>query len=98
MSFTDKNAAFIPFCDDKINLPSNLDVPLTITKSEGEIRVDTHISMALQESVWNSYRKMANLNKSEKIVFIACWDTKWNRNASGANGLFTDIIKSLKSL
>ena len=30
MSFTDKNAAFVPFCDDKIHLPSNLDIPLTV--------------------------------------------------------------------
>ena len=97
MSFTDKNAAFVPFCDDKMHLPSNLDIPLTIIKTEGHTRIETHTSLVLPESVWNSYRKQVKLNVTEKIVFITCWDTKWNRNASAANGLFTDILKVLAS-
>ena len=97
MNFTDKNAAFVPFCDDKMHLPSNLDIPLTIIKTEGHTRIETHTSLVLPESVWNSYRKQVKLNVTEKIVFITCWDTKWNRNASAANGLFTDILKVLAS-
>ena len=36
-------------------------------------------------------------NKNDKIVLILCWDTKWNRNASSVNGLFTDVLKILKN-
>jgi|LauGreDrversion4_2_1035121.scaffolds.fasta_scaffold98016_2 hypothetical protein len=95
MSFTDKNAAFVPYCDDKMHLPSSLDIPLTITKTEGHTRIETHTSLTLPESVWQHYRKQAGISKGEKIVFITCWDTKWNRNASTKNGLFSEILKAL---
>jgi hypothetical protein len=95
---TDKNAVFVPFCSDDIYLPSALDVPVTISKKDGQIRIETHISMALPNSVWQSFRKQVKLNKGEPVVFITCWDTKWNRNASGPSGLFTDVLKVLNSL
>lgn len=66
--YTDKGAIYIPICDDTI--PSNLDIPLTITKINGEIKTDTHMSSALPFSVWESYRKQLHINKNEKIVFI----------------------------
>ena len=93
---TDKNAVFTPFCSDDMYLPSALDVPVTISKSGGQVHVNTHISMALPNSVWHSFRKQVKLNKGEPVVFITCWDTKWNRNASGPSGLFTDVLKVLK--
>jgi hypothetical protein len=97
-TFTDKNVVFVPYCDDDIYMPSSLDIPLTITKKGKETTVDTHTSSVLPLSVWNSYRKQSHVNKSEKIVYIQCWDTKWNRNASGPSGLFTDVLRILKSL
>lgn len=93
--YTDKNALFIPFCDNSSYIPSSLDIPLSITEKGGKISVDTHASSALPESVWNSYRKALHIDKKEPLVFILCWDSKWNRNASGASGLFTDIEKIL---
>ena len=96
--FTDKNAVFVPYCSDDIHLPASLDVPLTITKKGDITKVVTHMSTTFPESHWHQERKQAKLNKSEKIAYIFCWDTKWNRNASSATGLFTDVIKTLKSL
>ena len=96
--FTDKNAVFVPYCSDDIHLPASLDVPLTITKTGDITKVVTHMSTTYPESYWHQQRKEAKINKSEKIVYIFCWDTKWNRNASSATGLFTDVIKILKSL
>jgi hypothetical protein len=93
--YTDKGAIYIPICD---TIPSNLDIPLTITKINGKIQTDTHMSSALPFSVWESYRKQLHINKNEKIVFIFCWDLKWCRNASGPSGLFTDVLKILKSI
>lgn len=93
---TDKNAIFIPYCDDKVYLPSDLDIPLTITKKSGEkTEITTHTSSVLPKTIWEMYRKQAGIKKTEKIVHVFCWDTKWNRNASKKNGLFIDIIKHL---
>jgi len=95
---TDKNIVFVPFCDDNVYIPSSLDIPLTITKKGKETIVDTHTSSILPFSVWHSYRKQSHINKTEKIVFNQCWDTKWNRNASSSSGLFTDVLGVLKTL
>lgn len=107
---TDKNAMFIPHCEDKVYLPSGLDIPLTITNVAGSSSrgyrrqsllsgtrndITTHTSSALPKTIWEMYRKQAGINKTEKIVYVFCWDTKWNRNASKKNGLFIDIIKHL---
>jgi len=87
---TDKNAVFVPVCSDDIKLPSALDIPLTITKIGGVARVDTHFSSALPKSTFESFRKQAKLNKSEKVVFIFCWDSEWGRK-----GLFKDVLRIL---
>ena len=91
---TDKNAIYVPVGVDS---PSSLDIPLTITKHTKDIQVTTHMSTTLPKSVEDSYKKIVHLSKSEKAVFIFCWDPKWSRLASGKEGLFTDIIKSLQS-
>ena len=65
-------------------------------EKNGETTVSTHMSLVLPESVWEMYRKEAHLNKTEKVVYIICWDTKWNRNASGSLGLFNDVVRILK--
>jgi hypothetical protein len=93
---TDKNAVHIPRCSDDIHLPASLDIPLTIVKKDDTVVVHTHMATAVPISHWDQERKQAKLNKSDKIVYISCWDTKWNRDASSATGLFTDVIKILK--
>ena len=89
---TDKNAVFVPVCSDDINLPSVLDIPLTITKSAGTTKVDTHFSSALPKSAFDSFKKQVKLSKSEKVVFIFCWDSEWGRK-----GLFKDVLRILKN-
>ena len=88
---TDKNAVYVPVCDET---PSSLDVPLTITKKD-DVKVETHMSTSLPKEAEAFFRKMAFLNKSEKVVFLFCWDPLWCRLASGRNGLFTDVIRVL---
>lgn len=95
---TDKNAMFLTYCEDSIYLPSSLDIPVTITKKAGKTEINTHMSSALPQSVWHSWRKQAHLNKTEKIVCILCWDPLWNRKASGRNGLFKNIFQVLKTI
>ena len=96
--YTDKNAIFIPVCSNSVNIPASLDIPLTITKKGDITLVETHASTALPNNVWEMYRKQSHINKTEKIVFILCWDSKWNRGASGHSGLFIDILKILKNI
>lgn len=93
---TDKNVIFVPYCGSNIYSPSSLDIPVTITKKGGKIEVATHMSTVLPFNNWEQERKGAKINKSEKIAYIFCWDTKWNRNASLATGLFTDVVKILR--
>lgn len=92
---TDKNAIFIPVGASADDLPSALDIPLTIVKKGSTISVDTHVATALPKEWSDSFKKMVHLNKSEKVVYILCWDTKWGRQAAGKNGLFTKVLECL---
>lgn len=93
---TDKNAMYIPVVSENAPLPSALDIPVTVTNRAGMNEITTHFSSAIPQSVWTMFRKQAHINKNEKIVFIFCWDSLWNRDASGSTGLFTDVVKILK--
>jgi hypothetical protein len=95
---TDKVAVYVPYCEDSIHIPSSLDVPLTTTRKNGQITVHTHMSLALPQSTWNFFRKQVKLNKSEKAVYVFCYDTKWSRNASGPRGLFTEVLRTLNNI
>jgi hypothetical protein len=95
---TDKNAVFIPICDDNIDIPRVLDIPLTITIQKDKTEVSTHTSAAIPKSYAEQLRKEKKLNKSEDVVYVVCWDTKWCRNASDKNGLFTDVLRILKRI
>ena len=88
---TDKNAVYVPVCNET---PPSLDIPLTITKQE-DVRVTTHMSATLPKEAEAFFRKMASLSKSEKVVFIFCWDPMWCRLASRRTGLFTEVLKVL---
>jgi len=94
---TDKNAIFVPHCEDSVYIPGKLDIPLTITeRKNGKVEVNTHSSSTLPQYVWESFRKEARINKDQKIVLIFCWDSKWDRNASKPSGLFSDVLKMLE--
>lgn len=92
---TDKNAIFRPVCASETDLPPELDIPLTIVKRGSEISVETHSTVGLPKEWSDSFKKMVHLNKSEKVVFIFCWDTHWGRGAAGKNGLFTQVLECL---
>ncbi len=93
---TDKNAVYGPICNENVDIPSALDIPLTITINKDKTEINTHTSAAIPESYANFLKKQVKLNKSEDVVYIVCWDTKWCRSASDKNGLFNDILKILK--
>ncbi len=96
---TDKNAVMIPICCDNINVPSSTDIPLTtVTHLSTRMRsTTTHMSMAVPQTVDTQQRKQLHLNKTENAFLVFCWDQKWNRPADGPFGLFTDVIKILRT-
>ncbi len=92
---TDKNAVFVAVGPNDIYIPSALDIPLTVTTIDGKQSIHTHTSLTVPRIADDSFRKMANLNKSEKAVLITCWDPVWGRAADGKHGLFTDVLHIL---
>ena len=73
-----------------------LDIPLTIQKKK-KWEVFTHMSTSVPERFFHKEREQLNLDDKD-IVYIFCFDPKWNRYASSKNGLFTDILKVLKTI
>ncbi len=92
---TDKNAIYRPVGASATEMPPELDIPLTIVKKGSKTSVETHTSVGLPKEWSDSFKKMAHLNKSEKVVFILCWDAQWGRSAAGKQGLFTQILECL---
>ena len=97
MTTTDKNAIVIAHVPGDIT--RKFDIPLTVDKVKGEkLQVRTHMATVASDEYMDYFRKNAHLNKTDKAVFIFCWDSTWNRNASSKHGLFTDILDTLKSI
>jgi hypothetical protein len=95
---SDKNCLMIYTVDNKFDIPAKFDIPLTIEKKNNEIKVVTHMSTIIPKSLLDMYRKEIKINKSEKIILIQCIDPIFNRDAKKKDGLFVDVLKSLKSI
>ena len=95
---TDKQAVVVPMVPEGFEDKGKLNIPFTIVIQDGKIENQTHGGYAMNESTWNMLRKESRISKSEKPVMIQCWDPKWNRKASRADGLFSDVLKVLRSL
>jgi hypothetical protein len=85
---TDKNAIYVSINETE----PIFNIPLTMQLN----KVVTHMSTTIPLRIWNQERKYLNLDKD--VVYIFCWDPKWTRNASSKTGLFTDVLKILKTL
>lgn len=90
---TDKNAIIIE--QNGLKIESNFDIALTIEK-KNKWEIFTHMSTSVPPSYFYSQQARLNIDSSEKVVYVFCWDSKWNRNASSKNGLFIDVLKILK--
>jgi hypothetical protein len=94
---TDKNAVYVHPTDD-YDSPVGMGVPLTVDVGGNLPSVDTSMHSVIGIETWEMYRKDARINKTEKIVYVFCWDPLWNRAASGAKGLFTEVLNVLKTV
>jgi hypothetical protein len=95
---SDKIAFIVYTVDDKFDIPAKFDIPLTIEKKNNEIKVVTHMSTIIPKSLLDIYKKEIKINKSEKVILLLCFDPKFNRDAKKKDGLFIDVIKSLKAI
>ena len=107
--FTDK-VAYIAIPLKMEQMPSaSWDIPLTtqpgnqhggrMVKSgyRQKIRqVPTHMSTAIYDKEVKAQKKRSGIAKRVKVSYIVVFDPKWNRKASGANGLHNDIIRMLQ--
>jgi hypothetical protein len=89
--YTDKNATNV--IDNPKFLKRELDIPLTITTQNNKTNIDTHMSLSVPRQILNIYKKRNNINLSENVLYVFCWDPIWNRNAS--HGLFADVLRNL---
>lgn len=95
MAFTDKAAVYVPRVAEDAPLPAALDLPVTVTTHDGTASVTTHISPALPGRVHDTFLREVHL-APRGVVCVQCWDTKWNRDASGTDGLFTAVLDALR--
>ena len=96
---TDKLAQVIHYYKDArsdVFPPRDLDLPLTVNKVDESVQ--THMSNIVPFSTWDMWRKEVRLDANEKVVYVMCYDLKWNRNASGPGGLFRDVLATLKQI
>jgi hypothetical protein len=93
---TDKVAHILHSTTDKttLDLPSSLNTPVTV---ENE-RTRTHMPNIVSDATWHRLRKQSHINKSERIVWVSCYDLTWNRSAVGPKGLFKEVLKILKKI
>ena len=95
---TDKCVVYLPECDNKVGHEPQLDLPLTVSHYDGKINVDTHHTMAMITEYYDLDLEYVELDKSKNVVHIFCVDLKWNRLASGKNGLFTQVLDTLEKM
>jgi hypothetical protein len=91
---TNKVAFIIHIVNNSYDIPAKFDIPLTTENDQ----VVTHMSTIIPQSVFDMYRKEIKINKSEKIILIECIDPVFNRDAKKKDGLFIDVLKTLKSI
>jgi len=96
--FTDKVCMIISVID-KYDSTTYDKIPLTYTTNYnkiGKYNIDTAMTAIYPQEQWDFVRKQGfNIAKSEKVVPVFCYDVKWGRKATIADGLFTSVIKVL---
>jgi len=94
---SDKNCLIVHIVDKNFDIPAKYDIPLTIEQTKNNIKVVTHTSTVLPQNWYDMYKKEIKINKSEKVILLLCFDPKFNRDAKNKDGLFSEVLKSLKS-
>ncbi len=95
---TDKVAQILHPTTDQatLDLTSAFNVPVTIEKNME--KTETHMPNTVSMTQWEKWRKESHIDKTEKIVFVVCYDLTWNRSAVGAKGLFKEVLHVLQKI
>ena len=93
---TDKVAQVLHLTTDEstLYLPSSLNTPVTLENEQTR----THMPNIVSDATWQRLRKQHHIDKTEKIVWVSCYDLTWNRSAVGAKGLFKEVLHVLKKI
>lgn len=93
---TDKVAQVLHSTSDTttLYLPSALNTPVTLENQQTR----THMPNIISDATWQRLRKQHHIDKTEKIVWVSCYDLTWNRSAVGAKGLFKEVLHVLKKI
>jgi len=90
---TDKIALSIVESDTYAD--AKLDIPLTIENKKGIWKSFYHMSTFVPVKHLIQEKQKMGLDPNVDVLYIFCWDPKWNRNGSSKTGLFTDVLKML---
>lgn len=66
-------------------------IPLTIDRNKMATSSSTHI----EKPYFDFGKSNARIRKSEKVVFVLCFDPVWARPATSPHGLYKDLMKAL---
>ena len=91
---TDKIALSVVVADTYAD--PKLDIPLTMENKKGIWKSFYHMSTFVPVKHLIREKQKMGLDPNMDILYIFCWDPKWNRNASSNTGLITDVLKILK--
>ena len=93
---TDKIALCVVVSDTYAD--RKIDIPLTMENKKGIWKSFTHMSTFVPFKYFNKEKQKIGLEPNTDVLYIFCLDPTWNRSASSKTGLFTDVLKILKTI
>lgn len=87
------------FMDGTLKVPNITVTTSGSSKRKNDIKLKpfTNIYTVLPKSILDQDKKTVGVNKINDIECVVCIDTKYGRSARSTDGLYTDIIKCIKS-
>ena len=97
---TDKFAMAITIAGNEVDMSVKLDFPMRIIKNKFQLTTEVHKHMSTSVPVDWFMVKRSHLfiSPRENLVYLYCFDNKWNRLGNAEDGLFTDVLKAMNFL
>ena len=94
---TDKFAMAITIAGNEVDMSVKLDFPMRIIKNKFQCTTEVHKHMSTSVPIDWFMVKRSHLfiSPRENLVYLYCFDNKWNRLGNEKDGLFTDVLKAM---
>jgi hypothetical protein len=94
---TDKFAMAITIAGNEVDMSVKLDFPMRIIKNKFQCTTEVHKHMSTSVPIDWFMVKRSHLfiSPRENLVYLYCFDNKWNRLGNAEDGLFTDVLNAL---